>query len=145
MRAVVQKVKNAAVSVDGLEINRIDEGFLVLLAVKVGDQPEQAKKMADKLAKLRIIEDGDGKLNLSLLDKQQPLLLVSQFTLYGDCSQGNRPSFVQSARPELALPLFELVAESLRAQGVQTLLGSFGAYMQISLVNDGPTTVIVEV
>lgn len=145
MRAVVQKVKTAAVSVDGVEINRIDEGFLVLLAVKVGDQPEQAKKIADKLAKLRIIEDGDGKLNLSLLDKQQPLLLVSQFTLYGDCSQGNRPSFVQSARPELALPLFELVAESLRAQGVQTLLGSFGAYMQISLVNDGPTTVIVEV
>ncbi len=145
MRAVVQKVKNAAVSVDGLEINRIDEGFLVLLAVKVGDQPEQAKKMADKLAKLRIIEDGDGKLNLSLLDKQQPLLLVSQFTLYGDCSQGNRPSFVHSARPEAALLLFELVAESLRAQGVQTLLGSFGAYMQISLVNDGPTTVIVEV
>lgn len=145
MRAVVQKVITAAVSVDGVEINRIDEGFLVLLAVKVGDQPEQAKKMADKLAKLRIIEDDNGKLNLSLLDKQQPLLLVSQFTLYGDCSQGNRPSFVQLARPELALPLFELVAESLRAQGVQTLLGSFGAYMQISLVNDGPTTVIVEV
>jgi D-tyrosyl-tRNA(Tyr) deacylase len=145
MRALIQKVSRAAVSVDGQEISRIGAGFLVLLAVKIGDTELQAKKMADKIAKLRIIDDGTGKLNLSLLDTKQAILLVSQFTLYGDSDRGNRPSFIDSARPEQAKPLFELVAAELRASGLELQTGSFGAYMQIDLTNDGPTTLMLEI
>lgn len=145
MRAIVQRVKEAAVSVEGQEISRIKAGFLILLAVKIGDTELQAKKMAEKIAKLRIIEDGEGKLNLSLIDKQEAVLLVSQFTLYGDCSQGNRPSFIVSARPEQARPLFDLVVSEIRNFGLEAATGSFGDYMQVSLVNDGPTTLILEI
>ncbi len=145
MRAVVQRVSRAKVEVSEQEISRIEAGFLVLLAVKVGDNEAQAHKMAEKIAKLRIITDADDKMNLSVLDLQHSILLVSQFTLYGDASKGNRPSFIESARPEQAEPLFDLVAADLRSFGLTVELGAFGEHMQISLINDGPTTLILEV
>lgn len=145
MRAVIQVVSQAAVSVNDQEISRIQAGFLVLLAVKVGDGEIQAQKMAEKIAHLRILPDIAEKMNLSLLDLKLSVLLVSQFTLYGDCSRGNRPSFIDSARPEQALPLFNKVAEHLRAFGLEVAVGAFGEHMKISLVNDGPTTIILDV
>lgn len=144
MRAIIQVVSQAAVSVNDREISRIPAGFLILLAVKVGDSEIQAQKMAEKIAHLRILQDTEGKMNLSLLDLKLSILLVSQFTLYGDCSRGNRPSFVDSARPEQALLLFNQVAENLRTFGLEVAVGAFGEHMKISLVNDGPTTIIID-
>ncbi len=144
MRAIIQVVSQAAVSVNDREISRIPAGFLILLAVKVGDSEIQAQKMAEKIAHLRILQDTEGKMNLSLLDLKLSILLVSQFTLYGDCSRGNRPSFVDSARPEQALLLFNQVAENLRTFGLEVVVGAFGEHMKISLVNDGPTTIIID-
>ncbi len=145
MRAVIQKVSRSAVSVAGKEISRIEAGFLVLVAVKVGDGEEQAHKLAEKISKLRIIVDEKEKMNLSLLDKKESVMLVSQFTLYGDTSRGNRPSFIDSARPEQARPLFEILAADLRALGLSVALGAFGEHMAIELINDGPTTIILDV
>ena len=139
MRALVQRVSEAAVSVDGDEVARIGRGLLVLLGIRTGDEPEQADRLASKLERLRVFEDAEGRMNLSVREIEGELLVVSQFTLYGDVRRGNRPSFVEAARPEEAEPLCERVREALGAQG-----GVFGARMSVSLVNDGPVTILVE-
>ena len=140
MRALVQRVSRAAVEVDGEEVASIGLGLLVLLGVRTGDTAEQANRLAGKLERLRVFEDAEGKLNLSVRDVGGELLCVSQFTLYGDARKGNRPSFVDAAPPELAEPLYERVRSALGAQG-----GAFGAHMSVSLVNDGPVTLLLEV
>ncbi len=139
MRALVQRVSQAAVSVDGERIAQIGPGLLVLLGVRRDDAPEQADRLASKLLALRIFEDDEGRMNRSLAEVGGELLCVSQFTLYGDTRKGNRPSFVDAAPPGDAEPLYERVREGLGAQG-----GRFGARMAVELVNDGPVTLIVE-
>jgi D-tyrosyl-tRNA(Tyr) deacylase len=139
VRALVQRVSRAAVEVDGEEVAGIGPGLLVLLGVRTGDTPEQADRLAGKLQRLRVFEDAEGKLNLSVRDVGGELLVVSQFTLYADTSKGNRPSFVEAAPPDIAQPLYERVRAALGAEG-----GAFGAHMHVSLVNDGPVTVLVD-
>lgn len=144
MRAVVQRVRSASVSVGGETVGAVGRGLLILLAVAREDTTAEADWLADKLVNLRLFADGAGKMNLSLLDVSGAALVVSQFTLYGDCSKGRRPSFVRSASPELAVPLYEHFVGALRAFGVRAETGRFGADMQVELVNDGPVTVIVD-
>ncbi len=139
MRALVQRVSEASVTVDGEEVARIGPGLLVLLGVRTGDTEAQADRLAQKLLALRIFEDDDGKMNLSVRDAGGDMLCVSQFTLYGDTRKGNRPSFVDAAPPEIAEPLYEREREALGAQG-----GVFGARMVVALVNDGPVTLQLE-
>jgi len=139
VRALVQRVSEAAVTVDGQQVARIGRGLVVLLGVRAGDGPEQADRIAGKLERLRVFEDAEGRMNLSVREIEGELLVVSQFTLYGDARKGNRPSFVEAAPPDQAEPLYERVREALGAQG-----GVFGARMQVSLVNDGPVTLLVE-
>ena len=140
MRALVQRVGEAAVSVDRREVARIGPGLLVLLGVRRGDGPEQADRLAAKLAALRIFADDQGRMNRSVTDVGGEILCVSQFTLYGDVRKGNRPSFVEAAPPDEAEALYERVRAALGAKG-----GVFGARMQIALVNDGPVTLLVEI
>jgi len=144
MRAVVQRVSRASVAVDREVIGRIEHGLLVLLGVAPTDTVEQARWLADKIVGLRIFNDADGKMNLALTDVGGAVLVVSQFTLYGDCRKGRRPSFVGAAPPELAVPLYEEFVNAVRALGTPTATGRFGAMMQVELVNDGPVTLIVE-
>ncbi len=139
MRAVVQRVRSAAVSADGEELARIGRGLLVLLGVRRGDGAGDADKLVRKLLALRIFEDGDGRMNLSVQDSEGEILCISNFTLYGDARRGNRPSFVDAAPPEEAEPLYERVREGLGAKG-----GRFGARMAVQLVNDGPVTLIID-
>jgi D-tyrosyl-tRNA(Tyr) deacylase len=139
VRALVQRVSEASVTVDGTEISRIGPGLLVLLGVRRGDTETEADRIAAKLLALRIFHDADGKMNLSVGDAGGEILCVSQFTLYGDTRKGNRPSFVDAAPPEEAEPLYERVRESLGAQG-----GVFGARMAVALTNDGPVTLLLE-
>ena len=140
MRALVQRVSEAAVAVEGREVARIGAGLLVLLGVREGDGPGEADRIARKLLALRIFEDEGGRMNLSVRDSGGEILCVSQFTLYGDTRKGNRPSFVEAAAPGEAEALYERVRETLGAQG-----GVFGARMRVTLVNDGPVTLLVEV
>ena len=139
MRAVVQRVSSASVSVDGDVVASIGPGLLVLLGVAVGDGDEEADRLARKIRALRVFEDEDGRMNRSVDDVGGEILCVSNFTLYGDTRKGNRPSFVDAARPEAAEPLFERVRAALGAAG-----GRFGARMAVALVNDGPVTLLVE-
>jgi D-tyrosyl-tRNA(Tyr) deacylase len=139
MRALVQRVSRASVSVAGERVAEIGAGMLVLLGVRHGDGEEQADRIARKLLALRIFEDAEGKMNLSVGDVGGEVLCVSQFTLYGDARRGNRPSFVEAAPPEEAEALYEHVRQALGAQG-----GRFGARMAVELVNDGPVTLLVE-
>ena len=138
MRALVQRVSQAAVDVEGTRVAQIGPGMVVLLGVGVGDDEEQCDKLADKVAKLRIFDDAEGRLNDPIGDRE--IICVSQFTLYGDTTRGNRPSYVGAARPEDAEPLYDRFCERLGAQK-----GVFGACMGVALVNDGPVTVMVEV
>jgi D-aminoacyl-tRNA deacylase len=139
VRAVVQRVSSAAVSVDGEEIAAIGPGLLVLLGVHVDDGEEAADKLVRKLLALRVFEDDEGRMNRCLADAKGEILCVSNFTLYGDTRKGNRPSFVAAAPPERAEPLYERVRSGLGAQG-----GRFGARMALELVNDGPVTVLID-
>ena len=139
VRALVQRVSSASVEVEGDRVAEIGAGLLVLLGIRRGDGPAQAERLADKLLALRVFEDGEGRMNRSVADVEGEVLCVSQFTLYGDTSKGNRPSFVEAAPAEEAEALYEQVRERLGAQG-----GRFGARMAVSLVNDGPVTVLVE-
>jgi D-tyrosyl-tRNA(Tyr) deacylase len=144
MRAVLQRVSRASVRVGPELVGEIGPGLLVLLAVAPDDTPERARWLADKVVGLRIFGDAEGKMNLGLLDVGGSALVVSQFTLYGDCRKGRRPSFIASAGPELAVPLYEAFVAAVRAQGVTTATGRFGAMMAVELVNDGPVTLIVD-
>jgi D-tyrosyl-tRNA(Tyr) deacylase len=139
VRAVIQRVASASVSVDGERMAEIGPGLLVLLGVRRGDTDEHADRLARKLRALRVFEDGEGKMNLSVEDVGGEVLCVSQFTLYGDARKGNRPSFVEAAPPEEAEPLYERVRQALGAKG-----GRFGARMQVDLVNDGPVTLVID-
>jgi D-tyrosyl-tRNA(Tyr) deacylase len=140
MRAVVQRVSQASVVVDGKTVGAIEHGLMILLGVTHNDGPAEADWLARKIAGLRIFEDHAGKLNLSLLDVEGQALLVSQFTLYADVRKGRRPSFVDAARPETAQPLVERFADALRQHGVRVDLGVFGAHMLVEIHNDGPVT-----
>jgi D-tyrosyl-tRNA(Tyr) deacylase len=139
VRALVQRVSEASVTVEGDEVARIGPGLLVLLGVREDDGPAEADRIAAKLERLRVFEDAEGRMNLSVRDVGGELLVVSQFTLYGDARKGNRPSFVEAAPPEVAEPLYERVREALGAKG-----GVFGARMTVALVNDGPVTLLVD-
>ena len=145
MRAVVQRVARAEVRVDGIVLGAIGAGLAILLGVGRGDGTAEADRMAARLARLRVFPDADGRFDRSLLDIGGAALVVSQFTLYGDTSRGNRPSFTEAAAPELAEPLYERVCERLVAEGVSPVeRGRFGAHMEVELVNDGPVTILIE-
>ena len=144
MRAVLQRVSEAAVSVDGRETGRIGLGWLALISVGVDDTEKDADMMAEKIAGVRCFNDADGKFNLSLEEVGGAILAVSQFTLHGDCRKGRRPSFIDAARPELAIPLYERVITLLRERGFTVATGEFGAHMHVSLVNDGPVTLLMD-
>ena len=144
MRAVLTRVKNASVTVDGKVIGRIGPGFLILLGITHEDTEAQAVKLADKLMGLRIFEDENEKMNRSLEDVGGQVLVVSQFTLYGNCKKGRRPEFLAAARPELAVPLYEKFVALCRDKGFLVETGEFGASMEVESVNDGPVTLIVD-
>lgn len=144
MKLVVQRVKKAEVKVDGNIIGKIDKGFLVLIGIKVGDTKEQADYLVKKLCNLRVFSDENDKMNLSIKDVKGKMLIVSQFTLYGDCSQGNRPSFIEAARPEEANPLYEYFCNQCELNNIEVQKGIFGADMKVELINDGPVTIIIE-
>ena len=144
MRAVVQRVSSARVTVDGEVVGRIGRGFLVLLGVATDDTQEDVVYMAQKVAGLRVFEDADGKMNLALADVGGQVLVVSQFTLYGDCRKGRRPSFIAAAPPEQAETLYRGFVAELKGQGIAVETGRFQVHMDVELVNDGPVTLIVE-
>jgi len=141
MRAVIQRVSSAQVSVDGEVVGRVGRGFLVLLGIAPDDGEAEAQYLARKVAGLRVFEDDGGKMNLALGDVGGAVLAVSQFTLYGDVRKGRRPSFVDAARPEHAEPLFQRFCRLLAAEGLAVQQGVFQAHMEIALVNDGPVTI----
>jgi D-tyrosyl-tRNA(Tyr) deacylase len=144
MRVVLQRVARARVTVGGEVIGQIGRGLLVLLGVNHTDNADDVRWLADKVVGLRIFEDAAGKMNLGLADVGGEMLVVSQFTLYGDCRKGRRPSFVEAAPPDVATPLYEAFVHAVRAQGIPTATGRFGAMMQVELINDGPVTLIVD-
>lgn len=144
MRIVLQRVKKASVSVEEQTLGSIGEGFLILLGVSDSDSEETADKMADKICRLRIFQDENGKTNCSLSEVGGALLIVSQFTLYADCRKGNRPSFIRAGAPDLAERLYEYFVGRCRTQVAQVEHGRFGADMQIDLINDGPFTLMLD-
>ena len=144
MRIILQRVSRAEVRIGERSTGRIGRGFLLLVGFSTSDGDAQVEWMADKVIGLRLFADADDKMNLSLSDVGGSLLVVSQFTLYGDASRGRRPSFVDAARPELAVPLYERFIELLRSAGAVVETGEFGAMMNVELVNDGPVTLILE-
>lgn len=144
MRVVIQRVLEASVTVDGQVIGKIGRGFCILLGVHQDDSNVEVEWMVSKIAQLRIFEDREGKMNLSLLDVGGDALVVSQFTLYADCRKGRRPSFIDAAPPDLANPLYESFCQRLKVEGIPVETGLFGAKMAVALVNDGPVTVIID-
>ena len=144
MRAVVQRVSRASVTVDSRPVGTIGQGFLVLLGVEEGDEETDAAYIVDKISGLRVFEDSQGKMNLSLAEVSGEVLVVSQFTLLGDCRRGKRPSFVKSADPALAETLYQSVARSIEARGHRTETGRFRADMEVELINSGPVTLLLD-
>jgi D-tyrosyl-tRNA(Tyr) deacylase len=144
MRLVLQRVSRASVTIAGRRVGAIETGFLLLAGFTHTDTPEQAVWMAEKVTGLRIFSDPEGKMNLGLGEVGGAVLVVSQFTLYGDSAKGRRPSFIDAARPEQAIPLYERFCAELRGRGLRVETGEFGAEMQVELVNDGPVTLILE-
>ncbi len=144
MRAVVQKVNFSAVQVDGKNVGEISKGLNVLLGVEEGDTLQDVKYMADKIPHLRIFEDKDDKMNLSLLDVNGEMLCISQFTLLGDCRKGRRPSFVEAAKPDQANALYELFLERVRDMGIKVETGIFQTHMIVDIQNDGPVTILID-
>ncbi len=145
MKAVIQRVRSVRLSVGGQTVSEIPFGLAVYLGIKTGDSEQACEQMAGKISRLRIFEDENGKMNLSVKDIGGEVLLISQFTLYGDCSHGNRPSFTLAEQPERAEKLYELCGEKLSALGVPVKKGVFGADMKIEQFNDGPVTIIYEI
>ncbi len=145
MKAVIQRVSEASVKVDGNVIGSIDKGYMILLGVDENDTVEDAEILAKKTANLRVFEDAEGKMNLSILDIEGEALVISQFTLLADTKKGNRPSFVHAAKPDLAIPLYERFMAELAENGVKKIEhGEFGADMKVSLINDGPVTITLD-
>ena len=144
MKFIVQRVNKSQVEVEEKIVGKIDKGFMVLIGITHNDTKEIADFLVRKLINLRVFEDENGKMNLSLKDVQGSLLLISQFTLYADCTSGNRPSFTNAAKPEFANELYEYIIEECKKQIPNVQTGIFGADMQVSLVNDGPVTIILE-
>ena len=144
MRALIQRVSQGSVAVDGAIVGQIDHGLLILVCAMQGDTNANADKLASKIAKMRIFRDAQGKTNLSLLDTGGAALVVSQFTLAADTSRGNRPGFSAAAHPETGEQLYNYFSDQLRAQGIEVAQGQFGAEMQVSLINDGPMTIWAE-
>ena len=144
MRAVIQRVKSASVTVEGEVVSEIREGLLVFLGVAQEDTPADVNYMAGKIANLRIFEDDEGRMNLSILDVGGEALVVSQFTLYGDCRKGRRPSFIAAARPEKADPLYQAFMDEISRLGVPVKAGIFQAMMDVELINDGPVTMMLD-
>ena len=144
MRAVVTRVREASVTIDGEVTGRIGTGFLILLGITHGDTPALCRKLAEKVLGLRIFTDENYKMNKGLSDVDGGVLVVSQFTLYGDCSHGRRPNFLNAAAPEQAIPLYEQFLDECRRLGFEPQHGTFGAHMQVASVNDGPVTMIVD-
>ena len=144
MRAVIQRVEKASVSVEGEIRGQVGAGFLVLIGVEEGDGDADFKYIADKVPNLRVFEDDQGKMNRSLMDVGGEVLAVSQFTLLGDARGGRRPSFIAAARPETADPMYERLVAEWRARGIRVETGVFGAHMKVSLINDGPVTILLD-
>lgn len=144
MRAVVQRVSSASVRVDSQTVGQIGRGFVVLLGVAADDTQDDVIYMAGKVLGLRVFEDADGKMNLDLKQVSGEVLVVSQFTLYGDCRKGRRPSFIAAARPETAEVLYHSFCAELRGQGTKVATGRFQAYMEVELINDGPVTLLLD-
>jgi D-tyrosyl-tRNA(Tyr) deacylase len=144
VRAVVQRVHESSVTVDGRVTGRIGKGLLVLLGVGETDSEQDADYLAEKIVGLRCFADNDSKFNLSVRDVGGSVLAVSQFTLFGDCRKGKRPSFTEAARPELAVPLYERFVAKVRESGIEVQTGEFGAHMDVQLVNDGPVTLLLD-
>lgn len=144
MRCVVQRVAHASVTVEGERISQIEKGYMVLVGAESGDTELDAKYCADKIAGLRIFEDADDKMNLSVKDVGGKVLLVSQFTLLGDARHGRRPSFIAAARPEVAEPLCEKVKAMIEGYGIEVLTGKFRTHMYVDLLNDGPVTILLD-
>jgi D-tyrosyl-tRNA(Tyr) deacylase len=144
MKFVVQRVSNASVEVNSKIVGEIEKGFLVLVGIKIDDTKEIADFMVSKLAKLRIFEDEAGKMNLSIKDVKGKLLLVSQFTLYANCKGGNRPDFLNAAKPEYAKELYEYVVQKCKQEGIEVQTGIFREEMKVRLLNDGPVTIIMD-
>ena len=144
MRAIVQRVKKSELFIDEKLFSKINKGFLILLGITETDTEGELKALADKILKLRVFEDENGKMNLSIADVGGELQIVSQFTLYADCHHGNRPSFINAAKPEIANPMYENFVKYCRKTGINVEMGVFGADMQINLVNDGPVTIALE-
>ena len=144
MRAVVQRVRESSVAIDGNVVGKCGHGLMVLIGVEVGDTEKDLSYIADKVPNLRIFEDEAGKMNRSLLDMGGQILAISQFTLLGDARGGRRPSFIAAARPDTAVPLYEALVEKWRSLGIHVETGEFGADMQVSLINDGPVTILLD-
>ncbi|NLD26979.1 MAG: D-tyrosyl-tRNA(Tyr) deacylase [Acholeplasmataceae bacterium] len=144
MKVVVQRVKEASVTVDNQVVGKIKAGFLLLVGITHSDDSQDVEFMVKKISNLRIFEDGNNKMNISLLQKGYEILSVSQFTLYGDTNKGNRPSFVEAARPEQAQALYEEFNAGLQREGIHVETGIFGASMEVALINDGPVTIIID-
>jgi D-tyrosyl-tRNA(Tyr) deacylase len=144
MRVVLQRVSQASVTIEGRRVGAIGTGYCLLVGFTHRDTPAQAEWMAEKIAGLRVFGDGEGKMNLALAEVGGAVLVVSQFTLYGDAAKGRRPSFIDAARPETAIPLYQRFCAELRGRGLQVETGEFGAMMQVEIHNDGPVTMILE-
>lgn len=144
MKAVIQRVSQAQVSIDGETVGSIAQGFMILLGIHEADTTEDVAYLVRKISKLRVFEDNDGKMNVSIQEVKGSILSISQFTLYAETKKGNRPSFIEAARPEKAIPLYELFNEQLAQQEIPVETGKFGADMAVSLVNDGPVTIIID-
>lgn len=144
MKILIQRVTKASVIVENKVVGKIGKGFLVFLGITHNDSEREAQFLADKVANLRVFEDSEGKMNLSLKDVKGAALIVSQFTLYGDAIKGRRPSFTDAAKSEKAIPLYEYFISEVKRNGIKTETGIFGANMEVSLVNSGPVTILIE-
>lgn len=144
MRAVVQRVSSSSVTVNNEIIGAINRGFMVLLGIEEHDTEKDMAYIVDKVSNLRVFEDEDGKMNRSLIDVHGELLVVSQFTLYGDCRKGRRPSFITAAKPDLAIPLYEKAVTAFKEKGIKVETGEFGAHMDVEIMNDGPVTLLLD-
>ncbi|MCH1976056.1 D-aminoacyl-tRNA deacylase [Enterococcus hirae] len=144
MRAVVQRVSKASVTIDQQEVGKIDQGLVILLGIHEKDTQDDVDYLVKKIAQMRIFEDEQGKMNRSVEDVEGQILSVSQFTLFADTKKGNRPSFISAARPKTAIPLYEAFNEGIRNRGITVATGQFGADMAVSLINDGPVTIIID-